>query len=127
MVVVCDDEIVPEASYRVRCDYGEEGSPRLSAEVTAITTVWGDTVGPYRVGIGWLPPDGSVDIIDVVAILDKFRNLPDAPPIHRVDLIALGLGCRPDRSIDIIDASMALDAFRGFSYAETTGCTGPCP
>ena len=109
------------------CDYGQEGSPRLSAEVTAITTLWGDTVGPYKAGLGWLPPDGSVDIIDVVGILDKFRNLPGAPPIHRVDLIAFGLGCRPDRSINIIDASMALDAFRGFTYAESTGgCTGPC-
>jgi len=71
MVVVCDDEILPETSYRVRCDYGEEGSPRLSAEVTAITTVWGDTVGPYRVGIGWLPPDGSVDFLPVHKAISK--------------------------------------------------------
>ena len=107
--------------------YGEPSSPLLSAPTIPSTTpLWGDTVGPYKEGLGWLPSDGSVDIIDVVAILDRFRDLPDAPPIHRVDLIALGLRCRPDGSIDIIDVSMALDAFRGFSYAETTGCTGPC-
>ncbi|UCC31477.1 MAG: M20/M25/M40 family metallo-hydrolase [Phycisphaerales bacterium] len=127
-VLICENEIVPVASYRVWCDYGQGGSPIPSAEVTANTTVWGDTVGPYRVGIGWLPPDGSVDIPDVVAILDRFRSLPDAPPLHQVDLIALGLGCRPDRSVDIIDASMAVDGFRGFSYADSTlgNCPGPC-
>ena len=128
-VLICEDDIIPETSYRVWCDYGQEGSPNPSAEVTATTTVWGDTVGPYRVGIGWLPPDGSVDIPDVVAILDRFRGLPDAPPLHQVDLIALGLGCQPDGSVDIIDASMAVDGFRGFTYADSTlgNCPGPCP
>ncbi|UCC29076.1 MAG: M28 family peptidase, partial [Phycisphaerales bacterium] len=127
-VLLCADEIVPEASYRVSCDYGEEGSPILSAEVAAHTSVWGDTVGPYRVGIGWLPPDGSVDIPDIVATLDRFRGLPDAPPLHQVDLIALGLGCQPDGSVDIIDATMGVDGFRGFSYADSTlgNCPGPC-
>lgn len=89
---------------------------------------WGDVVGPFT-GEEWPPPDGSVDIIDVLGILYAFRGLSNAPPLHRADLIGTGghgIVCEPDGTIDIMDALVALRAFSGWSYFDSTGCPVPC-
>ncbi len=129
--IICDENLVPETAYNVWCDYGEPGSAVLSPATEAATTVLGDTVGPWDSEAGgWTLPDGRADIIDVVAVLDKFGGLESAPPMHQVDLIGVsesGPECYPDQSIDILDAVVALDGFSGDSYWDSTGCTPPCP
>ena len=127
-VVVCDEWIVPNASYQVSCDYGDPGSRVVSPPARVTTARWGDTVG-YFTGDEWPPPDGTVDIIDVVAILEKFGDRPMAPPLQCVDLIGFSGGqltCRPDQRIDILDAVMALDGFRQIPYWVSTGCAKAC-
>ncbi len=130
-MIICDENLVPNTTYRVWCDYGEPGLAVLSPPTEASTTVWGDTVGPWDSEAGaWRPPDGNVDIIDIVAVLDGFSGLERAPPMHQVDLIGIGgsgPACYPDQRIDILDAVMALGGFRGDSYWDTTGCVPFCP
>jgi hypothetical protein len=117
--------VVPDTDYEVREICGSHTTPAGTAK----TSIWGDVVGPFMSG-GWTNPDGQVDIItDVTAILDKFRNVPSAPAVYRVDLVGTndtGVDCRPDGRIDIIDVTVDLDAFRGISYQTSTRCSGPC-
>ncbi len=127
-VYICDAVIVPEQSYSVACDYGVSGSAVLSPAAAGSTGVWGDTVGPVAGG-AWQPPDGSIDIIDVVAILDRLRSDPTAPDLHYVDLIgadANGMTCGPDGVVSILDVVVALTAFRGLNFFDSTQCLGPC-
>ncbi|MFQ5494935.1 MAG: M28 family peptidase [Phycisphaerae bacterium] len=125
---VCDRSIIPGAAYRVACDFGDAQEEVLSTAVVAATQPWGDTVGPFSNG-QWSPPDGRVDFIDILGVLDGFRGMGFAPPAHRVDLIGFGAGgmtCDPDGIVDMADVLGALDAFRGRSYEVTTGCLSPC-
>ena len=109
-----DARIAPQATYEIRMiTDGLESSP---ASVT--TARWGDVIGPFTDG-AWTPPDGSVDIIDVVAILERFMGLATAPPVAWADLRP----ATPDGVIDILDATMALDAFKGYPYPFEP----PCP
>ncbi len=127
-VIVCDATILPETSYNVCCDFGQQGTPILSPPVGVESGMWGDTVGDF-VGDVWSPPNSAVGILDVVAILDTFRADPTAPPMRWVDLIGVGadgMECAPDGIITMIDVVVALDAFAGILFADSTGCTGPC-
>ena len=127
-VYVCDAWIVPSAAYHVCCEFDETHAGVFSPAVPAATARWADTVG-VSTGAGWTQPNGIVDILDAVAILDKFSGLPSAPPLAWVDLVGMdqdGLTCSPDGQIDIIDAVVALDAFGGQTYTEATGCEVSC-
>lgn len=127
-ILVCAGEIHPGTQYDIWCDFGTEGIPVLSPAASATTAVWGDTVGKF-LGDYWEPPDGVARIMDIVAILDTFRALPGAPPIHWVDLIGTGpsgIECEPDQLIGTMDLVMALDAFSGFTFEKSTGCVIPC-
>lgn len=127
-VLVCDEAIIPDTKYEVWCDFGQSDWQILSPAVGATTTVWGDTVTLFT-GTEWIGPDGAVDIIDVVGILEAFRGLSNAPPVNWVDLIGIdqhGMVCAPDQVIDILDALVALEAFAGSTYWYSTGCPGPC-
>jgi murein tripeptide amidase MpaA len=108
-------EIVPDTAYLVRVEFGDQTSVD---ETTVTTGLWGDIVGPFAFG-QWAPPDGSVDIIDAVAGVDRFRNLPYAPPMEVCDLQPE----IPDGNLDILEVSYILDAFRGLPYP----FSGPCP
>lgn len=128
-VNICDIAVVPEAAYEVLCDYGQSGAPSLSSAVDVTTPRFGDTVGMFSGG-SWSPPNGIIEIGDVVAILERFKNVSSAPPAMWVDLVGAGtsgLSCAPDGAVDIVDAVAALDAFRGRTFLEFPGCTLPCP
>lgn len=108
-------EIVPDSTYTVRVELSDQTSVD---EATVRTELWGDVVGQFAYG-QWAPPDGSVDIIDAVAGVDRFRNLPYAPPMEACDLQPEV----PDGNLDIIEVSYILDAFRGQHYP----FSDPCP
>jgi hypothetical protein len=125
-VLVCDESVLPSTRYSVQCDYGEPGSPVLSAAAPAVTARWGDTVGEF-VGGQWMPANGNVNFNDIAAVVDKFKDLPTAPPIIWVDLVGgSGDECTPNLVIDFSDISAAVDAFKGVSYAGATSCPNPC-
>ena len=130
-LLVYDQDIVPAALYQVQADCGSPGNPGLSDPTTITTPKLGDTVGRQYGWWWWNPPDGTVNIMDIIAVLDKFRGLPGTVPIWWVDLVGTGGGgirwCTPNLRIDIIDVAVALDGFRGFPYTQSTGCPEPCP
>ena len=120
-------DIVSATTYIVQGDCGSLGTPGLSDSTSTTTTVWGDTVGEFTTL--WTPPDGQVDILDVVASLEGFSNLATSPSMARIDLIAngtTGLECLPDEVITIQDIILTLDGFAGMTYAVSTHCSTPC-
>jgi hypothetical protein len=50
--------------------------------------------------------------VDIFAVVEKFKNLPEAASKSRTDLA----GDLPDLKIDFVDITCAVDAFRGFGY-----------
>ena len=78
---------------------------------------WGDTVGSLVDG-AWTPPDGTVEILDALAVMERFVNAPGAPPLEWCDLYPE----MPDGSIDIIDVLSVLDAFSGLPYPFEAPC-----
>jgi hypothetical protein len=111
---VFDDEIVPGVGYAVQAvDCGCEVSN--DAEFSTVEFIsmsrWGDVVGDCSV-TPCLPPDGTVDFIDISAVVDKFRNLPGAPVKARADVSP----ALPDKVIDFVDISYVVGAFKGESY-----------
>ncbi len=115
VVYVTGAEIVPGGFYRVQAVHescNPIGEPNYSDPIGVPTGVlWADVVGDCGVR-PCTGPDGTIDFIDVAAIVDKFRNLEGAPIKARVDLA----GDAPDMVIDFVDISYAVEAFRGFAY-----------
>ncbi|MBI1827393.1 MAG: hypothetical protein HY287_06205 [Planctomycetes bacterium] len=102
--VVCQDpDIVPNTTYNVQAECGAF----LTSPGTAKTYLWGD-----------VNQDGVVDIRDVAAVVDMFREIPSALPIIQGDLFP----CTPDHRINIIDIATVVDAFRIGTYP----CGLPC-
>jgi hypothetical protein len=82
---------------------------------------WGDVVTSVATCPNW-PPEESVSVVtDVVALLNKFSNLPCAVQKTRADLVP----CRVDFNIGIPDVVAALGAFTGGDYEDTCG-SGQC-
>jgi hypothetical protein len=120
-VYVSGIDIAPGVEYQVQADCGVEGQPVLTAPATVQTPKWGDLVGWFpQTGYG-PPPDGVVDVMDIVALVDAFKRMPGAVPMYIADLF----GCIPNQIIDAIDIAVVVDAFKGLSY-QSRGCAGPC-
>src|SRR3990172_9041262 len=111
--------IVPGGRYELSiiqagCAMGNAAnfSPPLSISQSR----WGNVAGPFDAAMNrWTAPEasGQIDItIDVVSVLEKFSNRPDAPKKVRVDVEPATV----DFKINITDVSRALDAFRGLAY-----------
>jgi hypothetical protein len=117
-------EIVPSSNYEVRtyaasCEGVEASCPDFSPPVTMITRRSGDVASPYD------PPSTAPhpDAIDVVATVNKFRNLPGAPS----KTIAQTQPNVPDPNNDVnsLDVVNVVDAYRGLAYPYLGPC--PCP
>ncbi len=113
-VHVFDDEIVPGVTYAVQavdCECVVAEDVEFSPARFISMSRWGDVVGDCSV-TPCLPPNGTVDFIDISAVVDKFRNLPGAPDKARADVSP----AVPDRVIDFVDISYVVDSFRGNDY-----------
>ncbi len=121
-----DDEIIPGAVYDVQiincfCDGDNEAN--YSEPLTIDTTRWGDLVkdcSTYPCG----PADGLTGIVDVTAVLDKFKNLPNCVTKTRADIEP----SLPDLLINITDVTYCLGAFLGETYPPSSWPDpGGCP
>lgn len=119
VVYVTGTYVVPEMQYYARAECGLPEMPVYTADVFDTNGLWGDIASTGAGAYG--PPDGLVDAIDLVAMIDGFKHLPTAPPLFRIDVF----GCTPNQQIDAIDIVGTLDAFKGISYLDTS-CPGPC-
>jgi hypothetical protein len=123
LVYVADDELVPGGIYDVQaidcdCDLGNEAN--YSNPLRIMTSRWGDLVSDCTT-VPCGPPDGVVNVTtDVTAVLDKFKNLPNAVVKARADLEPN----LPDQLVNITDVTLCLDAFLGATYPPA-GWSGP--
>jgi len=102
--IICQDiDIIPSTTYNVQ----EECGAFLTSAGSAMTYLWGD-----------VNQDGHLDITDVTAVVDMFREIPSALPTIQGDLSP----CVPDNRINISDVAVVIDAFRGRPYP----CGLPC-
>jgi hypothetical protein len=124
-VHIYGDAIVPGGSYEIQAitvGCAADVEENFSTPLDIGTSRWGDLVG-HCATVPCTPPNGTVDVTtDVTAVLDKFKNLPDAPSKTRCDLEPEEV----DLLINISDVTYCLDAFRGFSYPFDT-VPSPCP
>lgn len=119
-------EVVPGATYEIQaidsscyiaptmCSAGYASllSEELySVPLTILTSRWGDVTSDCGV---WplCVPLGDVSFLDIAAVVDKFRNRPDAPSKSRTDLAE----DTPNLRIDFVDIAYVVEAFRGSAY-----------
>lgn len=122
-VHIYHEAIVPDGSYSIQvidehCTISVESN--FSAPLAVTMTHWGDTLGNCST-IPCSPPDGTVNIIDVVGILGRFISDPDSIIKTRADIEP----ATPDRVINISDVLFSLGAFSGVPYPFLPGPV-PC-
>ena len=115
--------IIPDGTYALAalaegCDPTIESGYGQPLEL--ITSRWGDVVR-HCIIIPCGAPDGEVNVPDITAVLDKFKNLPGGPIKARADLEP----ATPDLQVNITDVMFVVDAFRGFTYPFAPGLP-PC-
>ena len=116
-VFIGDCQIVPVATFAIRPtpDGVSFGDATVLATIAKpdhpLPKLWGDVVGEYT-GQEWTPPDGSVDFLDVVAIVHAFQAREPVPHWTRADLD----GEVPNAIINMTDVLRVLYAFMGMPY-----------
>ena len=117
-----DAGVVPGAVYHVQavhnlCD--PEHERNFSAPLVIETSVYGDVTDAIVgcEGAPCPPPDGTVDMPDIEALVYKFSHPIDEPKKTRSDL---GNGDMnnpaPDHKVDMLDIALAVDAYLGNPY-----------
>ena len=121
-VLVTGIDVVPDTIYLVQADCGRPETPVLTTPVLIKTHLFGDGVGLFLDG-AWTPPNGIVDVFDLTAAVEAFRNLPGSPPVVAMD----SFGCSPDQVIDVFDLVGSVDGFRSLTSQQSSLCPVPCP
>jgi len=115
--------LLPGGTYEISsiaagCSLGEESA--YSTPIPVDTSLWGDIVKDCQTNpCGG--PNNIKEIIDVVALLDKFKNKFGAIKKSRADVEPGTL----DWTVNISDVTSALDAFGGDGYPFAPG-PAPC-
>ncbi len=117
--------IVPGGQYELQAlaeGCGSATDETLSQALPVAMSGWGDVVKDCTTNPCGAP-DGIVNVaFDVVAILDKFQNRPQAPIKSRCDIEP----ALPNQLIGITDVTRALDAFSGIVFPFPS-IPAPCP
>lgn len=112
LVIVAHEQIIPSTRYAVTA---ELVGGAVSAQSWITTPPWGDVVGS---GPGTLP-DGNVSFSDIGAVVDCFKEVLTAPPLHRCDIWPAA----PDGAVNFSDIGAAVEGFKSLRYPYA----GPCP
>jgi hypothetical protein len=126
IVFITGREIVPSSVYEAqtvdqRCMSAGVGEAGFSEALVLSTARWGDVTPPFQdpMAVNASQPN----ILDVAAVVDKVKVLPQAPPRVRVQLQpeipAIG------STVNVIDVAMCVDAIRGKPYPFAG--PQPCP
>jgi hypothetical protein len=113
-VYVYGEALRPNATYAIQAvdsGCGPAFESVFSLPLYLSTSAWGDVVGDCAV-TPCTPPNGVVDFLDISAIVEKFKNSPNAIIKARADLVPRYL----DRVVDFTDIGYCVDAFRGEAY-----------
>lgn len=102
-VIVSDLDIAPDTIYHVQAECGTY----ITDPGIATTDLWGD-----------VDRNGRVNIADVAAVVDMFKEVPNALPVIQGDLDP----CPGNNRINISDVAEAIDAFKELPYP----CGYPC-
>ena len=109
-----DCAIVPAATYGISTIvYGD-----ISSEPLLVSTIarpapkyWGDVAGSLVEG-EWTPPNGVVNMDDVVAAVQRFQQLAAAPPLTWVDVDEEV----PNAVLNFTDIMRIVQGFKGEEY-----------
>jgi hypothetical protein len=130
LVHIWNEGIIPGAAYAIQvvdetCSLASEDS--YSTALTLTQSTWADLVSDCTT-TPCGPPNGSTGIVDVTAVLDKFKNLTGNVQKVRADIEGSPAGDHriPDRAINISDVTYCLGAFLGESYP-APGFPAPSP
>ena len=114
VVHVADCEVVPVATYEIRAT----ASGNTFAQPLEVSTIaeptpkkWADVVGSF-LGAQWEPPNGVVNMDDVMAAVQKFQQLPSAPPMSYVDVDDQV----PNMVLNMTDIQQIVAGFKGEPY-----------
>ena len=111
VVHVYSPAVVPEGLYDLQVVSTGCVSAIFSEPLELETSEWGDLVRDCATtpcGV----PDGNASFDDIVAGVDKFRNLLGAIIKARADLAPN----TPDLTVDFTDVAYTVNAFLGFPY-----------
>ena len=118
VVDVYDDAIIPDGVYDVQAIHADCERNDANYSVPALTNLMSSTGDVVR-DCGTQPcspPNGTIDFVDISAVVDKFRNLPTAPRKARADVINSDIAqAKPDKKVDFVDISHVVDAFRNIA------------
>ena len=129
-VDVYDAGILPDGTYHVQlidstCSTLNEGD--YSDPLTVLLSEVGDVVGAAPDPA----PQGTVDFVDIAAVVSKFKNDPGSIRKARADITNANLAtANPDQKVDFVDISCVVGAFRADPCAivgppTTDPCDGP--
>jgi hypothetical protein len=122
-VYVHGNLVIPGQSYarQVVALGCEEVEAAYSDPLVIGTSPYGDIVGGcadggWTMGDGyvdsWTPPQGTANFDDITAVVDKFKNAPNAPRKPRADVDP----AVPDLKVDFGDIPAVVDGFRELRY-----------
>ncbi len=120
LVHVWNEGIVPGGVYHVQvvdAPCSTETEEDYSVPLILTQSNWADLVqNCTTTPCG--PPEGSTGIVDVTAVLDKWKNLPGNVMKVRADIEGSPSGDHrvPNQTIDITDVTYCLGAFLGDTY-----------
>ena len=122
---VYHENVVPFGAYAIQvvkqaCGAGSEIN--FSPALTITNAKWGDTMEICGDDGPCTPPEGSVNVSDVIAILGAFSSVPGAIVKPRADLEP----ATPDLTINVSDALAALTGFAGLPYPFPITNASPC-
>jgi hypothetical protein len=124
LVHVTGPDIVPSSEYDFEvlsstCIGAEDTCADVLPAVRLTTLRYGDVAAPFGGPSGSPQPDA----LDVVSMVNKFRNVANAPTKPSAKLQPNDIDIASD--INALDITATVDAFRGLAYPYTGPC--PCP
>jgi len=118
-VHVGDASIAPRTVYEISA---VESSGIRSAGLEVETSPkpldrqWGDTVGPFQVGVGWTGPDGFANVVDIHAGVLTMQGTVSVAETTWIDLVGSLTVEQPNYLVNISDIQHVLQGVAGWDY-----------